>query len=112
MVEVVPLYQEHAENVLRKLDRLKAVAASGQDDPQLPEVSQVPILLRRVQEGQALEVNDGMRVFLRRAAADVGMSEAEAEEALATPDTAGALLGRSWGAPVTPETASGTLRPG
>ncbi|HVG61426.1 MAG TPA: DUSAM domain-containing protein [Hyalangium sp.] len=96
-VEVVPLYREHAQKVLSHLDRLQMVAASGHADPHLPEASQVPILLRRVQHGHALELNDGMRAFLRRATADVGMSEIEAEEALARPESAAELLGRIMG---------------
>jgi DUSAM domain-containing protein len=38
-----------------------------------------------------------MRVFLRRSAADVGMSEAETEPALASPASAGVLLGQIMG---------------
>jgi DUSAM domain-containing protein len=93
-VEVVPLYREHAGKVLGQIDRLQGVAESGQADPHLPEASQVPFLLRRVQQGQPLELSEGMRAFLRRSAADVGMSETETEEALATPESAGALLGQ------------------
>nr|WP_245767130.1 DUSAM domain-containing protein [Stigmatella erecta] len=44
-----------------------------------------------------MELNEGMRTFLRRSAADVGMSEAETEEALASPESAGALLGQIMG---------------
>jgi DUSAM domain-containing protein len=91
-VEAVPLYREHAEKVLSQLNRLQAVAESGHVDPHLPEASQIPILLRRVQQGQPLELNEAMRAFLRRAAADVALSETEAEKALASPESAGALL--------------------
>jgi DUSAM domain-containing protein len=96
-VEVVPHYRRIAESELREATRLKSVAASGQPDPKLSNRAQVPILLHRVQQGHPLELNEGMRVFLRRSAADVGMSEAETEEALATPESAGALLGQIVG---------------
>jgi len=96
-VEVVPHYRRIAESELREATRLKSVAASGQPDPKLSTRAQVPILLHRVQQGHPLELNEGMRVFLRRSAADVGLSEAETEEALATPESAGALLGQIMG---------------
>ncbi|HEX8700051.1 MAG TPA: DUF2379 family protein, partial [Myxococcaceae bacterium] len=96
-VEVVPLYRKHAEKVLSQLNRLQAVAESGQVDPHLPEPSQVPILLRRVQQGQPLELNEEMRAFLHRAAVDVAIRETEAEQALATPESAGVLLGTVMG---------------
>jgi DUSAM domain-containing protein len=96
-VEVVPHYRRIAESELREATRLKLVAASGQVDPKLSDRAQVPILLHRVQQGHPLELNDGMRAFLSRSAADVGMSEAETEEALATPESAGALLGQIMG---------------
>ncbi|MBN1207675.1 MAG: DUSAM domain-containing protein [Myxococcaceae bacterium] len=96
-VEVVPLYREHAEKVLGQIDRLQVVAESGQADPHLPEASQVPSLLRRVQQGQPLELSEGMRAFLRRAATEVAISEAETEVALASPESAGALLGTIMG---------------
>jgi DUSAM domain-containing protein len=92
--EVVPLYREHAENVLSNIRRLQTVFVTGLVDPQLPERSQLPFLLRRVQQGAPLELTDGMRGFLRRAATAVGMSEIETEEAFATPETAGVLLER------------------
>jgi DUSAM domain-containing protein len=94
-VEVVPFYRQQAENHLKEVLRLKAVAESGRVDPTLPERSQIPILLHRVWQGKALELNDEMRLFLRRAAETVAISEAETEEALANPDKAGALLGMS-----------------
>jgi DUSAM domain-containing protein len=96
-VEVVPHYRRIAESQLRKATRLKSVAASGQADPKLSVREQIPVLLHRVQQGHPLELNEGMRAFLRRSAADVGMSEAEAEEALGTPESAGALLGQIMG---------------
>ncbi|ADO75455.1 DUSAM domain-containing protein [Stigmatella aurantiaca] len=96
-VEVVPHYRRIAESQLRKVTRLKSVAASGQADPKLSVREQIPVLLHRVQRGHPLELNEGMRAFLRRAAADVGMSEAETEPALATPESAGALLGQIMG---------------
>ncbi|SEN12919.1 DUSAM domain-containing protein [Stigmatella aurantiaca] len=96
-VEVVPLYRQRAADSLHALMRLKSVAASGQIDPTLRDRSQLPILLHRVQQGHPLELNKGMRAFLRRSAADVGMSEAETEEALASPESAGAFLGQIMG---------------
>jgi DUSAM domain-containing protein len=96
-IEVVPHYRRIAESQLRKATRLKSVAASGQADPKLSVRAQIPVLLHRVQQGQPLELNEGMRAFLRRSAADVGMSEAETEEALASPESAGALLGQIMG---------------
>jgi len=96
-VEIVPLYRERAEAMLREMTRLKSVAASGQVDPKLSDRALVPIFLHRVQQGHPLELNEGMRTFLRRSAADVGMSEAETEEALASSESAGALLGQIMG---------------
>jgi DUSAM domain-containing protein len=96
-VEVVPLYRRQAEAMLREATRLKSVAASGAVDPKLSDRAQLPILLHRVQQGQPLELNEGMRAFLRRAASDVGMSETETEEALASSESAGALLGKIMG---------------
>ena len=96
-VEVVPLYRQRAADSLHALTRLKSVAASGQIDPTLRDRSQLPILLHRVQQGHLLELNEAMRAFLRRSAADVGMSETEAEPALASPASAGALLGQIMG---------------
>jgi DUSAM domain-containing protein len=96
-VEVVPLYRQRAADSLHALMRLKSVAASGQIDPTLRDRSQLPILLHRVQQGHPLDLNEGMRAFLRRAAADVGMSEDETEPALASPESAGELLGQIMG---------------
>lgn len=96
-VEVVPHYRRIAESELRESTRLKSVAASGQADPKLSVRVQIPVLLHRVQQGQPLELTEGMRAFLRRAAADVGISEAETEPALASPESAGALLGQIMG---------------
>ncbi|MDY7230163.1 DUSAM domain-containing protein [Hyalangium rubrum] len=96
-VEVVPHYRRIAESELRQITRLKSVAASGQPDPERSTRAQIPVLLHRVQQGHPLELTEGMRVFLRWSAADVGMSEAETEEALATPESAGALLGQIMG---------------
>jgi DUSAM domain-containing protein len=93
-VEVVPHYRRIATTLLRVATRLKSVAASGQADPKLSVRDQIPVLLHRVQQGHPLELNEGMRAFLRRSAADVGMSEAETELALASPESAGALLGQ------------------
>ncbi|WP_093519142.1 DUSAM domain-containing protein [Stigmatella erecta] len=93
-VEVVPLYREHAENVLLNIGRFQAVAETGQADPELPELSQLPLLLRRIRHGKPLELTDGMRAFLRRAAVAVALSESETQEALVTPETAGVLLGK------------------
>ena len=92
-VEVVPFYREQAENTLRQLIRLKSVAASGQVHPKVFDRAQFPILLHRVQQGKPLELTDEMRAFLRRAATSVAISEAETEEALASPESAAALLG-------------------
>ncbi len=96
-VEVVPHYRRIAESELRETTRLKSVAASGQPDPKLSTRAQAPILLHRVQQGQPLELTEGMRAFLRRSAADVGISEAETEPALGSPESAGALLGQIMG---------------
>lgn len=91
-VEVVPHYRRIAESELGEATRLKSVVASGQADPALSTRAQAPILLQRIQQGHALELTEGILAFLRRSAADVGVSEAEAEAALATPESAGALL--------------------
>lgn len=91
-VEVVPFYRELAANVISNIGRLQAVAESGQPDPKLPERSQALILLRRVQQGRPLKLSNGMRAFLRRAAAEAGISKPETKEALTSPESAGALL--------------------
>jgi DUSAM domain-containing protein len=93
-VEVVPLYREQAESLLDDLIQLNQVAASGHVDPDLHDRDQIPILLHRVQQGHALELSDDMRAFLRRAAASVAISEADAEQALSSTESAGALLGQ------------------
>jgi len=96
-VEVVPSYREQAENALKELTRVAAVAASGHVDASLDDWVQLPILLHRVQQGNALELNEGMRAFLRRVASSVAISETEAAEALTSPMKAGALLGKIMG---------------
>ncbi|SET86166.1 DUSAM domain-containing protein [Stigmatella erecta] len=96
-VEAVPHYRRIAESQLRKATRLKSVAASGQADLKVSVRAQIPVLLHRVQQGQPLELTEGMVAFLRRAAADVGMSEAETAKALASSERAGALLGQIMG---------------
>jgi DUSAM domain-containing protein len=96
-VEVVPSYRDQAENSLKELTRVAAVAATGHVEAALDDWVQLPILLHRVQQGNALELNDGMRAFLYRIASSVAMSEAEAGEALTSPMRAGALLGKIMG---------------
>jgi DUSAM domain-containing protein len=96
-VEVVPSYREQAENALKELARVTAVAASGHVDSALDDWVQLPILLRRVQQGHTLELNEGMQAFLSRIAASVAISEAEVAEAFTSPMKAGALLGKSMG---------------
>jgi DUSAM domain-containing protein len=61
-------------------------------DPKLSEHSQLFILLHRIHQGKPLKLTQGMRAFLRHAAAEVAIGEAETEEALASPESAGALL--------------------
>ncbi|WP_224368684.1 DUSAM domain-containing protein [Hyalangium versicolor] len=93
-VEVVPFYRELAANSLSHIDRLQAVAESGQLDPKLPDVLQAEVLLHRVQRGKSLELTRGMGTFLRRVAAEAGISKAEAKEALSNPESAEGLLRR------------------
>jgi DUSAM domain-containing protein len=93
-VEVVPFYREQAENALKELTHVASVAASGRVDGTLGDWVQLPILLNWVQQGNVLELDEGMRTFLLRTAASVAISEAEAEEALRSRVTAGELLGR------------------
>jgi DUSAM domain-containing protein len=93
-VEVVPFYRELAEAELEDLTRLEQVAASGHVAPDVHDRSQIPVLLHRVQQGHALELDDEMRAFLRRAAASVAINEADTDEALSSPEKAGALLGQ------------------
>lgn len=96
-VEVVPSYREKAEHALKELTRVAAVAASGHVDAALDDWVQLPVLLHRVQQGNALELNDGMRAFLFRIASSVAISEAETAEALTNSMKAGALLGKIMG---------------
>ncbi|MDC0713562.1 DUSAM domain-containing protein [Stigmatella sp. ncwal1] len=91
-VEVVPLYRKHAKKALANLARLQKVATSGRVDPKLSEHSQLFILLHRLDQGKHLKPTKGMRAFLRHAAAEVGISEAETKEDLASQGSAGALL--------------------
>jgi DUSAM domain-containing protein len=90
--EAVPFYRELAANVISTIDRLQAVATRGQPDPKLPEHSQALVLLHRVQHGKPLKLTHGMRTFLRRAATEAGLSKAESQEALASPESAEVLL--------------------
>lgn len=91
-VEVVPLYRKQARNMLASIARLQKVAKTGRVDPKLPELSQLTILLHRFDQGKPLKLTEGMRSFLRRAAAEAGISKAEAHAALSNPRSAGALL--------------------
>jgi len=91
-VEVVPLYRKRAKNVLASIARLQKVAKTGRVDPKLPTSAQLAILVHRLDQGKPLKLTEQMRSFLRSAAADVAISEAETEEALARPESAGALL--------------------
>jgi DUSAM domain-containing protein len=91
-VEAVPLYRKQAKNVLASIARLQKVAKTGRVDPKLPDRPQLAILVHRLDQGKHLRLTEGMRSFLRRAAAEVAISEAETEEALASPKSAGALL--------------------
>jgi hypothetical protein len=50
------------------------------------------VLLHRLDHGKSLKFTQGRRSFLCRASAEVAMSEAETEEALANPESAGVLL--------------------
>jgi len=96
-VEVVPFYREQAEGALKELVHVASVAASGRVDAALDDWVQLPILLNWVQQGNALELDEGMRAFLLRTAASVAIGEAEVQEALTSRGTAGALLGRIMG---------------
>ncbi|MDC0710057.1 DUSAM domain-containing protein [Stigmatella sp. ncwal1] len=91
-VEVVPLYRKQAQNVLASIARLQKVAKTGQVDPKLPDRPQLSVLVQRLDQGKPLKLTEGMHSFLRRAAAEVAISKAETEEALASPKSAGALL--------------------
>ncbi|MFL5349014.1 MAG: DUSAM domain-containing protein [Hyalangium sp.] len=91
-VEVVPLYRKQARNMLASIARLQKVAKTGRVDPKLPALSQLTILLHRLDQSEPLKLTEGMRSFLRRAAAEAGISKAEAQAALSNPRSAGALL--------------------
>lgn len=91
-VEVVPFYRELAANMSSNLGWLQKVAKTGRVDPKLPEHSQLLILLHRLDQGKPLNLTKEMRAFLRNAASEVAISQAETKEALASPKSAGALL--------------------
>lgn len=91
-VEVVPFYRELATNMISNLGWLQKVAKTGRVDPKLSEHSQLLILLHRLDQGKPLNLTMGMRAFLRHAASEVAISQAETKEALASPKSAGALL--------------------
>jgi DUSAM domain-containing protein len=92
-VEVVPFYRQQAEIALEKLAGLADVRATGQLDPDLNDRPQLAVLLQRTQQGHALELTDDLRALLRRTAPTAAIGEAEAEEALASPEGAEALMG-------------------
>ncbi|ADO68681.1 DUSAM domain-containing protein [Stigmatella aurantiaca] len=96
-VEVVPFYRQQAENVLARIARLQKVARSGRVDPKLSERSQLASLLYRINQGKPLKLTKEMRSFLRLAAAEAAISEAETEEALASPTSAAALVRKTLG---------------
>ncbi len=96
-VEAVPLYRKQAKNVLASIARLQKVAQTGRVDPKLPDRPQLASLLYRINQGRPLKLTQGMRSFLRRAAAEAAIGEAETEEALANPESAGALLRKIMG---------------
>jgi DUSAM domain-containing protein len=96
-VEVVPLYRKQAENVLVTIDRLQKVSKSGRVDPKLPAPLQLAVLLHRVDQDKPLKLTEGMRSFLRRAAAEMAFSKTETEEALAHHRSAGVLLRKIMG---------------
>lgn len=91
-VEVVPLYREQAETVLREVAKLEAVAATGHVDADLRPWAQIPILAYRIQLGRPLELRDSLRDFLWRTAPTVAISEAEAEADLQSVEGAEALI--------------------
>jgi hypothetical protein len=64
----MPFYRQLAEDELRDMDRLQAVARSGRMDPRLPASYQIPFLLRRIKQGEPLDLNTRMRSFLQRSA--------------------------------------------
>lgn len=92
-VEVVPLYRKQVEKRLREVTQLAEVAATGRVSASLPDRDQLAVLERRIQQGHALELTDDLTTLLRRAAPTAGISEAETEEALKTPEGAEALMG-------------------
>ncbi len=92
-VEVVPLYREHAENLLDELTGLMEVLATGRINPDLHDRQQLAVLVQRLQQGHALELTDDLCALLRRTAPTAAISEAETEEALKSPEGAEALMG-------------------
>jgi DUSAM domain-containing protein len=96
-VEVVPFYRAQAEGALKELAHVASVAANGRVDAALEDWVQLPILLNWVQQGNALDLDERMRAFLLRTAASVAIGEAEANEALTSRASAGALLGKIVG---------------
>jgi DUSAM domain-containing protein len=92
-VEVVPLYREQAEIALEKLTAVAEVRATGQINPDLNDRPQLIALSQRVQQGHALELTDDVRALLSRMAPTAGISEAETEEGLKSPEGAEALMG-------------------
>jgi DUSAM domain-containing protein len=91
-VEAVPLYRKQAQNVLASITRLQKVAETGRVDPKLPDRPLLAIFVQRLDQGKPLKLTEGMSSFLRRTAAEVAISKAETEEALASPKSAEALL--------------------
>ncbi|HYO74121.1 MAG TPA: DUSAM domain-containing protein [Archangium sp.] len=91
-VEVVPLYRKRAEGMLAEMTQLAEVAATGRIRASLPDRDQLAVLERRLQQGHALELTDDLTALLRRTAPTAGISEAETEEALKSPEGAEAIL--------------------
>jgi DUSAM domain-containing protein len=73
--------------------QLAEVAATGRVSTSLPDRDQLAVLERRIQQGHALELTDDLTALLRRAAPTAGISEAETEEGLKSPEGAEALMG-------------------
>jgi DUSAM domain-containing protein len=92
-VEVVPLYRKHAEVQLEELTGLMEVRATGRLNPDLHDRDQLAVLMQRIEQGHALELTDDLRALMRRTAPTAAVSEAEAEEALKSPEGAKALMG-------------------
>ncbi|MFL5356854.1 DUSAM domain-containing protein [Archangium sp.] len=92
-VEVVPLYREQAERTLKRLAGLAEVRATGRLNPDLHDRDQLAVLMQRIEQGHALELTDDLRALMRRTAPTAAVSEAEAEEALKSPEGAKALMG-------------------